>query len=37
VTVQVAGVAPLEREIGAQIMHGIVHAPRRPRRRPGQD
>lgn len=37
VTVQVAGVAPLEREIGSQIMHGIVNAPRRPRRRPGQD
>lgn len=37
VTVQVAGVAPLEREIGSQIMHGIVHAPRTPLRRPGQD
>jgi hypothetical protein len=34
VTVQLAGVAPLEREIGSQILRGIAHPrPRSPRRR----
>ena len=37
VTVQLTGVAPLEREIGSQILRGIAHPrPRSPRQRPGQ-
>jgi hypothetical protein len=37
VTVQLAGVAPLEREIGSQILRGIADSPPSPRQRPGQD